>query len=322
MRASVIAAAAVAGILAGGCGSVRVSPPPQRSRVTALQRAGQDRATAAGNRAAAQREAARLMALVPVPPGATRLPRPPEALAGPAEGTPLVSSLVDHTMTWRVPLPFAALRAWVVAHPPRGLPGNGPGPTSRGSGGLVMEGYTYNGPVSAAWQQSAQLEIGVAPLGPRASALRADAVLVWLDPRPVPSGPGAHPVRVTLATGCPRGDQGVTGVTNPGAGLTQRLLPPGQPAAGLRCRYDGMNGRPWQLVSAQRLTAAAAREAATSMARLPLSHPDGDVMSCPMADGSAEVLALAYPGRPDIDLWIMLNGCATVSNGFISAAIG
>jgi hypothetical protein len=48
---------------------------------------------------------------------------------------------------------------------------------------------------------------------------------------------------------------------------------------------------------------------------MPLSHPGGGAVSCPMDDGSAEVLALAYPGRPDVDLWINLNGCAGVSNG-------
>ena len=37
-----------------------------------------------------------------------------------------------------------------------------------------------------------------------------------------------------------------------------------------------------------------------------------------MDDGSAEVLALAYPGRSDIDLWIQINGCGEMSNGHIS----
>jgi hypothetical protein len=55
------------------------------------------------------------------------------------------------------------------------------------------------------------------------------------------------------------------------------------------------------------------------MARLPLSHTDGAVVHCPMDDGSAEILALAYPGRPDVDLWIKLNGGASVSNGYIAA---
>jgi len=55
------------------------------------------------------------------------------------------------------------------------------------------------------------------------------------------------------------------------------------------------------------------------MSRLPLSHPDGEVVNCPNDDGSAEVLAPAYPGRPDVDLWIKLNGCRGVSNGHILA---
>jgi hypothetical protein len=87
----------------------------------------------------------------------------------------------------------------------------------------------------------------------------------------------------------------------------------------LRCRYDGLNGHPFRLVAAERLGAAQARRAARAMARIPLSHVDGGVVNCPMDDGSFELLALAYPGRPDIDLWIKLNGCTWVSNGYIAA---
>jgi hypothetical protein len=49
------------------------------------------------------------------------------------------------------------------------------------------------------------------------------------------------------------------------------------------------------------------------MARLPLSHPDGEVVHCSANDGAAEVLALAYRARHGVDLWIRLNGCG-VSN--------
>jgi hypothetical protein len=31
------------------------------------------------------------------------------------------------------------------------------------------------------------------------------------------------------------------------------------------------------------------------------------------------VLALAYPDRPDVDLWVALNGCGGVSNGYLTA---
>jgi hypothetical protein len=303
-------------VVAAGCGTVRL--PAHAPGAPASVRTGRV-ATAAGNRAAAWAEAARLLSLARVPPGAVRLARPPRSLPGPALGRPAVVSLVDRVVGWRVGLPFAAVRAWLPAHPPRGLPSDGSASGGNAvTGQATMTGTSYRGPASRAWQ-SADLEISTAPAGSDASMIRVDAVIVWLDPRPVPSGPGAHPVRVTVAGGCPPIDQGVTGVANPGAGLTRRLLPPGQPAAGLRCRYDGLNGHPWHLVAARRLTAPAARQAARPMARLPLSHPDGEVVNCPMDDGSAEVLALAYPGRPGVDLWIKLNGCGGVSNGYITA---
>jgi hypothetical protein len=234
-------------------------------------------------------------------------------------GRPAVASLVDRVEAWRVRLPFAAARAWLSAHRPRGLTSDGTSSDGNNfTGRTTMTGTSYSGPASPAWQ-SADLEISTAPAGPHVSVIRVDAVIVWLDPRPVRSGPGAHPVRVTVAGGCPATDRGVTGVTSPGGGLTRRLLPPGPPTAGLRCQYDGLNGHPWHLVAATRLTARAARQAARSMARLPLSHTDGGSMSCPMDDLSFEVLALAYPGRPDVDLWIKLNGCRGVSNGYITA---
>jgi hypothetical protein len=255
-------------------------------------------ATAAGNRAAAQVEAARLLSLARVPPRAVRLARPARSLPGPALARPGVTSLVDRVVAWRAGLPFAAVQTWLPAHPPRGLPSNGSASGGNAiTGQASMAGISYAGPASRAWQ-SADLEISAAPAGADASLIRVDAVIVWLDPRPVPSGPGGHPVRVTAASGCPPVDRGVTGVTSPGAGLTRRLLPPGQPVAGLRCRYNGLNGHRWHLVATRRLTAPAARQAATSMARRPLSHTDGGAVNCPADDGSAEVLALAYPGRP------------------------
>ena len=315
MRALRVAALALC-VVATGCGTARLPAHPPGA--PASSRAGRI-ATAAGNRAAARAEAARLLSLARVPPGAVRLDRPPRSLSGPALGRPEVASLVDRVLAWRVGLPFTVVQAWLSAHAPRGLR-----PDGSASGGDAITGQAtmadagYRGPASRAWQ-SADLEISTAPAGPDASVIRVDALVVWLDPRPVPSGQGAHPVRVTVTGGCPATDRGVTGVANTGAGLTRRLLPPGQPTAGLRCRYDGLNGHPWHLAAATQLTAPAAQRAARSMTRLPLSHPDGAAVSCPADDGSAEILALAYPGRPDIDLWISLNGCGGVSNGHITA---
>ena len=43
------------------------------------------------------------------------------------------------------------------------------------------------------------------------------------------------------------------------------------------------------------------------------------MLNCPLDDGLAEVIALSYAGRPDVDLWISLSGCGGVSNGYILA---
>lgn len=313
-------------VMAAGCGTATLgahapgagTPPSARAKA----KAAGNRATIAGNPAAARAEAARLLALAQVPAGATRLTRPPRSLDTPALGTPGVRSLVDQTMSWRVGSPFATVRAWLKAHPPRGLTDIGSsGDGNTRTGLTTMAGTGYQGPASKAWQ-SADLEISVAPAGARSSVIRADAMIVWLDPRPVRSKPGAHPARVTLAGGCPRSDRGVTGVSNPGAQLgrqlTRRLLPPGRPVAGLRCRYGGLNGQPWQLVATARLSARAAQRAARTMSAMPLSHTDGGVTFCPSDDSSYAILVLAYPGHTDVDLWIHLNGCQGVSNGHIS----
>jgi hypothetical protein len=181
-----------------------------------------------------------------------------------------------------------------------------------------MTGYGYAGAVNLAWQ-SAELDIEVAPAGPDSSFMRADGLVTWLDPVPVRDTAVGRRLRVLVSQGCPASDGNVVGVTNPGAHLGIALVPPGLPSSGLRCRYDGMNGHPFQLAQQQLLSAAQARAIALSMARTPLSHTIGGTVICPMDDASAELIVLAYPGRPDVDLWAYLSGCGGVSNGFISA---
>ena len=157
--------------------------------------------------------------------------------------------------------------------------------------------------------------------------LRADGQVIWLDPVPLrDTSPGPR-MRVTVAGGCPHSDAVSTGVpprrayessvANHGADLRRRLLPAALPTAGLECRYYGGNGRAFRLRSATRLDAAQARRLAAAMAARPLSHVDGAVINCPFDDGTAEVAALSYPHRSDVDLWIKLNGCTYVSDGYI-----
>src|SRR5258708_29841081 len=97
MRASAAAAVALC-VVAAGCGTVRL--PAHEPGAPASAPTGRV-ATAAGNRAAASAEAARLLSLARVPPGAVRLARPPWSLPGPALGRPAVASLVDRGVAGR-----------------------------------------------------------------------------------------------------------------------------------------------------------------------------------------------------------------------------
>jgi hypothetical protein len=233
-------------------------------------------------------------------------------------GAPEVGSLIDTSRSWRLAMPFSQALAWLRAHRPRGLSQDGSS-QSWVRGQQTTAGYSYRGDSSPAWQ-SAELEVAVAGAGGNTSVLRADAVVVWLDPVPIPdNGPGRR-IHLSVTASCPAADNSIAGVTNQGADLRQRLLPSGAPTAGLECRYYGLNGRPFRLRSQTRLTAAAAGEVARTMQRLPLGHTVGGIVNCPMDDGSAEIIALSYAGRPAVDLWVKLNGCQYVANGFIETS--
>src|SRR5262249_42427353 len=147
--------ATVAGlcVVVAGCGTARLGAAP-----LAKTRSTFTGPTVAGNRAAARAEATRLLSLARIPAGATRLAQPPGSLAGPGLGIPGAKSVVDQVMTWRVRLPFAAVNAWLLAHPPRGLRTNGSSSSRDGRTGLTSIANSYGGPASQAWQ-SANLEI-------------------------------------------------------------------------------------------------------------------------------------------------------------------
>jgi hypothetical protein len=314
--AAVAAAAACA--LAVGCGSIPASDAQGHDgRSAALTKAGPP--TAAGNRKLAKAEAARLLAEAPLPAYAVRIGSAPPALSFPAMGLPEVRSEVDDSRSWRLPMSYRAAVGWLRTHRPAGLPLIG------SSGAYVLSsshtaGYGYGGPSSPAWG-SAELDVEVAPARAGTSVLRADGVVVWLDPVPlVDTTPGPR-LRVLASGRCPASDAGVAGVTNPGANLRQALVPAGRPRFGLTCTYYGANGRAWRLRAQHRLDGAQAVRLAASLQRISLSHEIGGVVNCPMDDGSAEVIALSYPGRPGVDLWQKLNGCGGVSNGYVTSAL-
>jgi hypothetical protein len=75
------------------------------------------------------------------------------------------------------------------------------------------------------------------------------------------------------------------------------------------------------LRSQTRLGAGAARRVARRARAIGLDHVAGAPASCPMDDGSAAVIALSYPKRADVDLWVNLTGCRGVANGRIGAPL-
>ena len=151
------------------------------------------------------------------------------------------------------------------------------------------------------------------------SLVRVDAIVIWLDPRPLQDDAAGLRLRVTRHGGCPTSDAHVVGVTNAGSDLDRSLLPSGQPVGGLICDYVGMNGKANSLLRATRLDADSARRLAAVVDTISLAHTNGGFRSCGMDEGAYSVLVFAYPQRPDVDLWWARGGCQPVSNGHIAS---
>lgn len=304
-------------VVAAGCGQGRAVVEGKTRAIAAPGTS--TTATASGNKAKARAEAERLLGSVTVPAGSVRLSGDPSSLLpGPVMGTPATTSLIDDTAFWRVPMSMSATLAWFAGHHPGGLPQSGTASSST-RGTTTTSGVSYDAPSSAAWT-GGSVQIGVAPAGSGTSVVRADGMALWIDPVPVPDDQPGPRLRITLASGCPSRDGGFVGVTNLPPPLDSSLLPPGPPAGGLACRYYGMNGQPFALEGRTVMDAAAAAAFSTTVGRLPLGHLDGQVVNCPAEDGSATVVALAYPDGRTIDLWLATTGCARTSNGYISAS--
>ncbi len=149
--------------------------------------------TPAGNRRAAQRDAERLLSLPQLPPGSVRLAAEPggdgRLLRRPPEGSS--GLLIDRFRWWRSPRSFAAVIAFLRAHPPAGSKFSessrtgGPGVPSNQTLGFTLppvQGVIY----------SRTLLLEVVALRGGGSGVRVDAQDIWLQPRPaseqVPTG--------------------------------------------------------------------------------------------------------------------------------------
>lgn len=272
---------------------------------------------AASSKQLATAETRHLLTLFPMPPAARRIRSGPGGLNGPAMGTPVSSSLIDTAQFWRVPMPMAQAGDWITAHPPRGLTPNGQS-NSSGPNGITSVGFGWSdNRQSNAWTE-AQLEVGVAPAGARASVWRLDGIALWLTAKPAPAPGGGSRLNLTVAGGCPASDRGA-GDVPPGSGSS--LLPSGRPTGGLICAYTGLNGDPFALRAQVRLGSAAAARLVRTASSIGLAHTDGDVVNCPADFGTATVIAFSYP-HANAALWLADSGCQYVSNGAISVGFG
>lgn len=270
--------------------------------------------TYAANRVAAVREAKHLLDRAVVPAGSTRLSHAPKGLRRPASIPS--GALVDRVRFWRVPFRPAVTDRWVRRHRPPGLTLAGWG--SGGRYGRVRErDVEFDGrPTTAYASPELQLEIVRAPHG--RSYLRADGMAQPLDPRPIRDTYRGHRTRITTRTGCPATRRHLGDVRNSGVQLRHHLLPAGRPTGVLLCAYAGLNGpHRFALRAHHRFGPRIAARLAHRVRSMSLAHVDGAEYHCPMDDGSADVVAFAFPGRPDVALLVRPRGCASADNGVI-----
>jgi hypothetical protein len=153
------------------------------------------------------------------------------------------------------------------------------------------------------------------------------------------STPGRPPVtgriRVALAHGCPPRVTAYSGVDNPDPLLGRRMVPPGRPSAGLVCFYPPLTSAPAAGGSmaagpsespgtpaprSLALPARAAARLARALDAVRTGPPGGkEISACPDDRGVTDIIVLAYPGRPDTDIWYHASGCQSFSNGKLSA---
>jgi hypothetical protein len=316
MRRAFALAIAMAALGSAGCAAQSNAPVGHHPVVLPADVAHAKHIRPAHNRAATAAEAARLLALVKLPPGAKPSPGSHDKeLTGPALGTPETRSLVDRHRFWRVSSPMGAVMSYLRSHTPAGLSLSGTG-QGTSSGVVTSEGIGWSEP-DRSYATGLGLDVGIAPTA-SGTLIRADGFGEWIDPRPIRDTSSGRRLRVTVAGGCPAGDRRVVGVRSPGAGLDRALLPSATPSSALICAYGGLNPPHILGLYAHRVLSA---RRASSLARralaLPIGHTDDGLTSCPIDDGSFDAVAFHYPGRPDVDLGIHPRGCATTADGHI-----
>ena len=155
------------------------------------------------NQAAAHGDAAVLLARLTLPAGAVRSATEPSgagAVLAKASERPATQNVVDDHGWWVISARPAAVLAFIRSHPPAGskLVERQSGDASQG---FILDEYSW--PARAKVLSSRQLVVEVVSLAGGSTALRADAFVVWMKPRPaserIPGG--VAELQVTVING-------------------------------------------------------------------------------------------------------------------------
>lgn len=157
-----------------------------------------------------------------------------------------------------------------------------------------------------------------AALGVALAAVAAGLSLALFRSSPKPLSL-KHPIRVTLASGCPARVAGFDGASNPDSRGLDRLLVPKEPTRGLICHFSPVlaSGSGGDLSTSIRLAGAEAKRVASDLDEISPYQLKGAI-NCPASSEQLfDVIALGYAGRSDVDVWFARSGCIYIDNGFI-----
>jgi hypothetical protein len=130
-------------------------------------------------------------------------------------------------------------------------------------------------------------------------------------------------ITVSVRKGCPNTLGDTKDVATQPEIPGDRLLPTGQPSAGLICEYTASpRGETTMLLHRVQLDAAKARALAVAVGLVSLKPATG-AFNCPDdLFGTVTVIAFDYSASIGADLWYTTSGCRTLDNGHVSAFEG
>jgi hypothetical protein len=178
VRRARIAASIALTVLLAGC-ATRTSTAPVQSKDSAPT----STVVASTRPVAAAADAAMLLTLAPVPPGANRAASSPVQATSGAPQTPGSPDLIDQAAWWTAPGTMASITTWVQSQVPAGATVVGTGSSST-RGVNDSEYVVFAFPAQPPVLTLRTLAVTVAPDGPSQVAVRADAQVIWDPSRP------------------------------------------------------------------------------------------------------------------------------------------